>query len=254
MSSKVASSSKKSVSKNVSASVVVPVATTAPVKTTVSKSATASRSVSPVVAVVPETTTPAVVAVVDSTSEERSLQDELKIVQDQLTSIRDFAAAALVSLRRVAKRAALDVKDAKKKKRRDPKDETGEPRKPSNFEIPVAISDELSAFFGGGKSALMSRAEVNKRMFAYAKENLLSQGQTIHLEPTAALVDKASDEAVKASGSAFTSAQRDAATKRQTTAGVALRKLLALPAGEHLTIFNIQTYMGRHYPKPAAKA
>ena len=249
MSSKVVSS-KKSVSKNVSAPVVVSVATTVPVKTILSKSATPSRSVSPVVAVL-ETTTP---AIVESTSEERTLQEELKTVQDQLTSLRDVASAALVSLRRVAKRAALDVKDAKKKKRRDPKDETGEPRKPSNFEIPVAISDELSTFFGGGKSALMSRAEVNKRMFAYAKENLLSQGQTIHLEPTSTLIDKASEDAVKAGGSAFTSAQRDAATKRQTTAGVALRRLLALPAGEHLTIFNIQTYMGRHYPKPVAKA
>jgi hypothetical protein len=231
--------SKKSASKSVPATPVVPVVA-APVKA-------APRSVSPVV-VAPEVVTPVV-----EVSDERSLQDELKTVQDQLTAIRDSAAAALVALKRVAKRAASDVKDAKKKKRRDPKEEGGEPRKPSNFEIPVSISDELSAFFGGGKSSLMSRAEVNKRMFAFAKENLLSQGQTIHLEPNVSLIDKASDEAVKTGGTAFTAAQRDAATKRQASAGVALRKLLALPAGEHLTIFNIQTYMGRHYPKPATK-
>ena len=245
MSSKVASSTKKPVAKNVSAPVVATPVVATPVKTA-PKSASVSRSVSPAPVVVAETVAP----VVDA-SEERSLQDELKDVQDKLTAARDAATAGLLALKRLAKRAASDVKDAKKKKRRDPKEEGGEPRKPSNFEIPVAISDELSAFFGGGKSALMSRAEVNKRMFAYAKENLLSQGQTIHLEPTSALVDKASDEAVKAGGAAFTAAQRTDATKRQTTAGVALRKLLALPAGEHLTIFNIQTYMGRHYPKKA---
>lgn len=249
MSSKVVSPSKKSASKNPAAPAVVAPVVEVAKKTGAPKSAPASRSVSPAATVAPV----AAAAVVEA-SEERSLQDELKLVQDQLMAIRESAAAALLSLKRVAKRAASDVKDAKKKKRRDPKDETGEPRKPSNFEIPVAISDDLSAFFGGGKGALMSRAEVNKRMFAFAKENLLSQGQTIHLEPTVALVDKASDEAVKAGGAALTPAQRDAATKRQGTAGVALRKLLALPAGEHLTIFNIQTYMGRHYPKPAAKA
>jgi hypothetical protein len=245
MSSKPVATSKKSASKNVPAPVEAPVVA-APVRTDAPKSSPASRSVSPAV-VAPE---PVVVA----ETAERSLQDELKDVQDQLTAARDAATAGLLALKRLAKRAASDVKEAKKKKRSGPKEESDTPRKPSNFEIPVAISDELSAFFGGGKGALMSRAEVNKRMFAYAKENLLSQGQTIHLEPTAALVDKASDEAVKAGGSAFTAAQRDAATKRQGTAGVALRKLLALPAGEHLTIFNIQTYMGRHYPKPAMKA
>jgi hypothetical protein len=229
--------SKKSAPKNVEAAAPV----VAPVK-----SAPASRSVSP--AVVVPVVAPVVAPVVEA--EERSLQDELKAVQEHLTAARDAATAGLAALKRLARRAVSDVKDAKKKKVRDPKAE-GEVRKPSNFEIPVSISDELSAFFGGGKSALMSRAEVNKRMFAFAKENLLSQGQTIHLEPTVALVDKASDEAVKAGGSAFTAAQRTAATSRQTSAGLALRKLLALPAGEHLTIFNIQTYMGRHYPKVA---
>lgn len=248
MSSKV-TSSKKSVSKSTPVVVAAPVVVqaTTPVKAATVKSTPASRSVSPAV-VVPE-----VVPVVESSSEERTLQEELKSVQDQLISIRDAAVNSLVALKRVAKRAAMDVKDAKKKKRRDPKEETGEPRKPSNFEIPVAISDELSAFFGGGKNALMSRAEVNKRMFTFAKENLLSQGQAIHLESNVALVDKASEEAVKAGGKAFTSAERDAAMKRQTSSGLALRRLLALPAGEHLTIFNIQTYMGRHYPKAATK-
>jgi len=108
--------------------------------------------------------------------------------------------------------------------------EEGEVRKPSNFEIPVAISDELSAFFGGGKGATMSRAEVNKRMFSFSKENHLSEGQVIHLVSTPELLSKGYKPA----------------------AAAALVKLLAIPDGAKLTIFNIQKYMGRHYSKPAA--
>jgi hypothetical protein len=76
----------------------------------------------------------------------------------------------------------------------------------------------------------MSRAEVNKRMFAFSKENFLSEGQTIHLDSTPELLAKGF----------------------KPTAAASLRKLLALPQGEKLTIFNIQKYMGRHYSKPAA--
>jgi len=242
MSSKVVSS-KKSSSKPVAPVVsVVP----APVA---EKKAAPSRSVSPSVAVA----VPSPEAIAAAVEGERTLADELKSLQDQLTSIRDAANAALLSLKRVAKRASLDVKDAKKK-RRSPKEDDGTPRKPSNFEIPVSISDELSQFFGGGKGALMSRAEVNKRMFTYAKEHFLSQGQTIHLEPTASALDKISADAVKAGGKALTASEREAASKRQLTAGKALRSLLVIPQGENLTIFNIQKYMGRHYSKPTAAA
>ena len=234
MSSKVVA--KKSSSKPVAPVVVAAV----PV---VEKKVAASRSVSPAVVA------PVVVPVVDAEAE-RTLADELKSLQDQLTSIRDAANAALLSLKRVAKRATLDVKDAKKK-RRVPKEDEGGERKLSNFEIPVAISDELSAFFGGAKGATMSRAEVNKRMFTYAKEHFLSQGQTIHLEPTASALDKVSADTVKAGGKALTASEREAASKRQLAGGKALRALLVIPAGENLTIFNIQKYMGRHYPKAA---
>ena len=165
--------------------------------------------------------------VVDSTTE-LTLKDEVKAVQDALTAIRDATTAALAALKRVTRRAENDVKDARKKKRSAKTTEDGAERKPSNFEIPVAISDELSAFFGGGKAAMMSRAEVNKRMFAYSKENSLSEGQIIHLVSTPELLAKGYKPA----------------------AATALVKLLAIPDGAKLTIFNIQKYMGRHYSKP----
>lgn len=234
--------SSKVVAKKSSSKPVAPVVVATPVAAPVEKKAAASRSVSPAPVVAPVVAEPA--------EAERTLADELKSLQDQLTSIRDAANAALLSLKRVAKRASLDVKDAKKK-RRVPKEDEGGERKLSNFEIPVAISDELSAFFGGAKGATMSRAEVNKRMFTYAKEHFLSQGQTIHLEPTASALDKVSADTVKAGGKALTASEREAASKRQLAGGKALRALLVIPAGENLTIFNIQKYMGRHYPKAA---
>jgi Skp family chaperone for outer membrane proteins len=241
-------SSKQAVKK--SASVSAPVVTATPVVASTpatKKVARASSTVpvpvaaTPVVAPSSRSTSPAAAAVATPAAaaaaaeapaeEERSLQDEIKAVQDQLNVIRDAVTSALTALKRVAKRATLDVKDARKN-RRKVKEDNGEPRKPSNFEIPVAISDELSAFFGGGKTATMSRAEVNKRMFAFAKENFLSEGQTIHLESTPALVTKGFKQ----------------------SAADSLRRLLAIPQGESLTIFNIQKYMGRHYSKPAATA
>jgi chromatin remodeling complex protein RSC6 len=147
-----------------------------------------------------------------------TLADELKAVQDQLTAIRDAANSALSALKRVAKRANQDIKEARKGRRRaraEPAD--GEPRKPSNFEIPVPISDELSAFLGGNKSNSMSRAQVTKAINLYVNE-------------------------------------RNLRVKHDITPDAALRKLLSVDDSVKLTIFNMQTYLGRHYLKPAAKA
>jgi hypothetical protein len=125
-------------------------ATPAATKTTKAKSVAAA----PVVAAVPvaspvPVTAPATDAA-SATSADASLADEVKTLRDQLTSVRDAASAALAALKRVEKRASADVKEAKKSKRKPRVDENGE-RKPSNFEIPVAISDELSNFLVGHK-------------------------------------------------------------------------------------------------------
>ena len=158
-----------------------------------------------------EATTP--VAAADAT-----LADELKAVQDQLTAIRDAANSALAALKRVGKRAAQEIKEARKNrraKREAPAD--GEPRKPSNFEKPVPISDELSAFLGGGKNNQMSRSAVNAAIHKYLNENSLR-------------------------------------TKHDIAPNAALKKLLGVDDSVKLTIFNMQTYLGKHYPKatPAA--
>lgn len=159
-----------------------------------------------VVAATPAAETPAAAA-------EATLADELKAVQDQLTAIRDAANSALAALKRVGKRAAQEIKEARKNrraKREAPAD--GEPRKPSNFEKPVPISDELSAFLGGGKNNQMSRSAVNAAIHKYLNENGLR-------------------------------------TKHDIAPNAALKKLLGVDDSVKLTIFNMQTYLGKHYPK-----
>ena len=234
-----------STKKSTTASVPAPVAVAAPVaveasavKKVTKKAASTSTSAAPVAAAPVVASAPVVAPaagaeVAEGAEVGHTLQDELKAVHDQLTAIRDAASAALIALKRVGKRASQDIKDARKSKRKGRELQEGEVRKPSNFEIPVGISDELSAFFGGGKGALMSRAEVNKRVFAYCKESGLTEGQDIHLAGTPELVAKGF----------------------KPSAAAALVKLLAVPETEKkLTIFNIQTYMRRHYSKPAAAA
>jgi hypothetical protein len=201
----------------VAAEVAAPVAALAPKKAP--KKATLSADVAntvvttPAVAVAAVTTTDAVVA---TTTAEATLADELKAVQDQLTAIRDAANSALTALKRVGKRATQEIKEARKNrraKREAPAD--GEPRKPSNFEKPVPISDELSAFLGGGKNNQMSRSSVNAAIHKYLNENSLR-------------------------------------TKHDIAPNAALKKLLGVDETVKLTIFNMQTYLGKHYPKAAA--
>jgi chromatin remodeling complex protein RSC6 len=163
--------------------------------------------------------TPAVTAqpvVADALAvEEKSWQEELKLVQDQLSAIGRAVAAALSASKRLERRANRDVKDAKKGKRkqRAPLAE-GEERKPSIFQIPVPVSDELSVFLGGGKNNLMSRSQVTKAISAYVKENKLND-------------------------------------KHKVNPNAALRKLLGVKEGDELTIFNMQTYLQPHYIKVA---
>ena len=151
-----------------------------------------------------------------SATSDASLGDEVKALRDQLTSIRDAASAALSALKRVEKRASAEVKEAKKSKRKPRVDENGE-RKPSNFEIPVPISDELSTFLGGPKNNKMARKDVTTSLNKYINSHNLR-------------------------------------TKHTITPDAPLRKLLKLADGESTDIFKLQKLLKPHYPKPANKA
>ena len=152
--------------------------------------------------------------------EEKTWQEELRSLQEQLTTIRDAAASALAASKRLERRVTREVKDARKNRRRQraPLAE-GEERKPSIFQIPVPVTDELSLFLGGGKNNQMSRSQVTKAISAYVKANGLNDKHKINPNP-------------------------------------ALRKLLAVKEGDELTIFNMQSYLQKHYVKavPASTA
>lgn len=213
--------------KKVAKKASVPVSTAPAVAAPVATPAPAATSEKKVVAKKATETTPAPVATpapaVDAApatdaSVERTLADEVKDLQDELTKIRDSASAALSALKRVQKRASQDVKDARKNRRRR-SENTDEPRKPSNFEIMVPISDELSTFLGGGKNNQMTRAQVTKSISKYVNDHNLRTGRVI--APDAAL-----------------------------------RKLLNIADGSsvELNMFNLQSFLRHHYLKPAASA
>ncbi len=198
------------------AEVAAPAAAAAP-KKAAKKAATAVEAAPAAPAVVAPTPS-STDCKVESPVAETTLADELKALQDQLTTIRDAANSALAALKRVGKRATQEIKEARKNrrnKREAPAD--GEPRKPSNFEKPVPISDELSSFLGGGKNNQMSRSAVNAAIHKYLNEKGLR-------------------------------------TKHDIAPDAALKKLLGVDESVKLTIFNMQTYLGKHYPKPAAAA
>jgi chromatin remodeling complex protein RSC6 len=185
----------------------------APATTKTTKATKAVATPAPVAAPV---AAPAPAADAASATSDASLGDEVKALRDQLTSIRDAASAALSALKRVEKRASAEVKEAKKSKRKPRVDENGE-RKPSNFEIPVAISDELSTFLGGPKNNKMARKDVTTSLNKYINSHNLR-------------------------------------TKHTITPDAPLRKLLKLADGESTDIFKLQKLLKPHYPKPAAKA
>lgn len=208
----------KKVAKKVAApaEVAAPVAAVEAPKKVAKKTAEAPAAAPVVAAPAPVVAAP--VASEAPASAESSFADEVASLQKELKAVRDAASAALDVLKRVVKRAAQDVKEARKNKRRaraEPAE--GEVRKPSNFEKPVPITDELSAFLGGGKNNQMSRKDVNSAIHKYIKDKGLGKGQVV-------------------------------------TPDAALRKLLGVAESDNLTIFNIQTYMKRHYIKPAAPA
>ncbi len=228
-----ASASVKKVAKKVTAAspaptpapvAAVPVAAAAsaePVKKAVKRVAAPAAAATPVAAAAPVVAAPVVAAPVAASTEATpaadvtTLAEEITALQTQLTTIRDAAGAALAALKRVTKRAAQEVKEARKSKRRArPELAEGEVRKPSNFEKPVPISDDLSLFLGGGKNNQMSRAQVNSAIHKYINEHSLR-------------------------------------VKHDITPDAPLRKLLGVDADVKLTNFNIQKYLVSHYPKPA---
>lgn len=85
------------------------------------------------------------------------------------------------------------------------------------FITPVPITNELAAFLGLEKGALISRRDVSKRIYAYAKSHNLQKGKVINTDAS-------------------------------------LRKLLGVTEKDEVTILNLQKHINKHYIKPTPAA
>lgn len=100
----------------------------------------------------------------------------------------------------------------------DPTGEKAKSRSENNsFKKPQKVSDQLRAFLKLSDGELISRSDVTKRVFAYAKENGLNSGKVINLDPT-------------------------------------LRELLKPAEGQDVTVTNLQKYINHHYIKDTPPA
>ena len=149
-----------------------------------------------------------------------SVQDDVKAMLTQATTVRETVGALVAELKRLEKRVARLQKEADKRRRKSKKPVEGEevkPRKPSIFEIPTPLSNELCSFLGVSSGSKESRSNVTKAITGYVKQHNLKNKHTIVPD-----------------------------TK--------LTSLLRVKEGETLTYFNLQRYLNPHYLKPAPVA
>lgn len=145
-----------------------------------------------------------------------SVQDDVKAMLTQANTVRETVGALVAELKRVEKRVARLQKEADKKRRRQKKPVEGEevkPRKPSIFELPTPLSNELCSFLARPAGSKESRSNITKAITTYVKEKNLKEKHTI--KPDAKL-----------------------------------KALLGVAEGDVLTYFNLQRYLNRHYLKP----
>ena len=217
----------KRVAKKDEASVPAPVpapapapAATEPKKAASTKKAAKTEVVAPTPAPVvaaSTSTSAAVPAVADATTEApvQTVGDEIRGMVSTLTTMRETISSLYTQLKKLEKRVAREIKDARKRKRRvRTEDANGVliPLKPSIFQIPTKLSDDLCGFLGKPKGSEMSRSNVTKAVTTYIKE-------------------------------------KDLKNKHDITPDAPLRKLLGVPSDQQLTYFNLQKYLNKHYIK-----
>ncbi len=223
MSAPTTAASKKAVSKKTApVEVAAPVVEVAAPKAAAKAPKAAKAASTPAAPVVAAPVAP--VNVVEATPVEAadaavtSVQDDVKAMLTHANTLRETAAALVAELKRVDKRVARLQKEADKRRRRVKKPVEGEevkPRKPSIFELPTPLSNELCSFLGRASGSKESRSNITKAITTYVKEKNLKEKHTI--KPDAKL-----------------------------------KALLGVAEGDVLTYFNLQRYLNRHYLKPAA--
>ena len=198
----------------------------APVAATPAKKAAAPAKKAEVAAPKPASVVVAPVSVVAAPAETSeapvvSVQDDVKSMLTQANTVRETVSALVSELKRLEKRVAKLQKEADKRRRRSKKPVEGEevvPRKPSIFEIPTALSNDLCSFLGLSNGSKESRSNVTKAITTYVKLHNLKNKHTI-------------------------------------VPDAKLKGLLSVKDEDVLTYFNLQRYLNRHYLKaPVATA
>ena len=226
-----APASKKTVSKKTTAAPAAPVAATPVVSAEATSPATkaklSSKKAAAPVAAAPVVAAPvAPVAPVEATPVEggdanvSSVQDDVKAMLTQANTVRETVGTLVGELKRLEKRVARLQKEADKRKRKQKKPVEGEavvPRKPSIFELPTPLSNELCSFLGRPSGSKESRSNITKAITTYVKEKNLKDKHTI--KPDAKL-----------------------------------KALLGVADADVLTYFNLQRYLNRQYLKPTPTA
>ena len=211
----------KRVSKKDDASAPAPApvaAPSVPAATETKKAATKKVAAKTEVAAPAPVAVPSVPATTEASATEVPVQtvgDEIRGMVSTLTTMRETISSLYTQLKKLEKRVAREIKDARKRKRRvrtEGADGQVVPAKPSIFQIPTKLSDELCAFLGKPKGSEMSRSNVTKAVTTYIKEKNLKN-------------------------------------KHDITPDAPLRKLLGVPSDQQLTYFNLQKYLNKHYVK-----
>ena len=203
--------------------VTAPVVAAAPAaekkaKKAATKTVTAAPATTPAVTAAPATAPAATVTAAPAEVEAPvvSVQDDVKAMLTQANTVRETVGALVSELKRLEKRVARLQKEADKRKRRGKKvlaeGEVAPPRKPSIFELPTGLSNDLCAFLGVSNGSKESRSNVTKAITKYVKDNNLKN-------------------------------------KHNITPDAKLKALLGVKDGETLTYFNLQRYLNHHYLK-----
>lgn len=151
--------------------------------------------------------------VVDSTP---TLSDEFSELLSQLNQMRTHITALSGQVRSLRTRSERELRHAHKasKKRKNAN------RKPSGFEKPTTITDELAKFAGVESGTEISRTDATRKINEYIKKHDLQNPEN----------------------------------KRQIQADATLKKLLKLKKGDELSYFNLQKYMKHLFPKTTTGA
>lgn len=147
-----------------------------------------------------------------------SVQDDVKAMLLQASAVRETTGALVAELKRLEKRVAKLQKEADKRRRKSKKPVEGEevkPRKPSIFELPTPLSNDLCSFLALSSGSKESRSNVTKAITTYVKLHNLKNKHTINPDAK-------------------------------------LKSLLGVKDGEVLTYFNLQRYLNPHYLKTVA--